>query len=565
MEEQKQQIVERLKQANNILVTVSANPSVDQLSAAIGFTLLLNKMGKQATAVFSGQVPSTLEFLQPEKTIEKNTDSLRDFIIALDKSKADKLRYKVEDSHVKIFITPYKTSITDKDLVFSQGDFNVEVVVALGVLDPKDLDQAITAHGRILHDATVISVSTQPGSNLGSMNWAAADASSLCEMLVGIGDLLGQNLLDDQMATAFLTGIVAETERFSNAKTSAVTMGASAKLMAAGANQQLIATKLEKPKPAPVEAPKTSEATKNQAGEASAAPTDKLDDLVKELDAEEKAKPASEEPVGSPDGSLQIDHGNGAETHDTELDELEPEEPELDQIHIDEQGKLHTGDELPATPPVTAPTDKPNVIEGPKLVLDPPSLGGTLTANAHVQGLDPSTDPMSSSQSDKPLLSHDSPVTKAREPAVELPQPAPDAPLPPAIETPADQLPAEQPAPPEQSLADLEKNVQEPVATTVTPVGDVGNARDAVMNAIDATHMPKLEPISALNANPVNLDLTQPDLPVSAAANASEQPGPELVMPNLPPPNIPVAETPAPMLDPAAPPPVPPPMMPPMQ
>ena len=41
-----------------------------------------------------------------EKTIEKNTDSLRDFIIALDKSKADKLRYKVEDKFVKIFITP---------------------------------------------------------------------------------------------------------------------------------------------------------------------------------------------------------------------------------------------------------------------------------------------------------------------------------------------------------------------------------------------------------------------------------------------------------------------------
>src|SRR3990167_1238576 len=63
----KQQIVERLKQANNILVTVSNNPSVDQLAACVGLTLLLNRLGKHATAVFSGAVPSTLEFLQPEK------------------------------------------------------------------------------------------------------------------------------------------------------------------------------------------------------------------------------------------------------------------------------------------------------------------------------------------------------------------------------------------------------------------------------------------------------------------------------------------------------------------
>src|SRR5205823_13067778 len=120
-------------EANNVLVTVSANPSVDQLAAAIGLTLVLNKLGKHATAVFSGRPPSTIEFLQPEETLEKTTDSLRDFIIALDKSKADKLRYKVEDNVVRIFITPYKASITEADLEFTQGDFNVDFVEPLVV------------------------------------------------------------------------------------------------------------------------------------------------------------------------------------------------------------------------------------------------------------------------------------------------------------------------------------------------------------------------------------------------------------------------------------------------
>lgn len=133
MNDQKQQIIEKLQAANNILVTVRNNPSVDLLSAAIGLSLLLNKMNKHATAVFSGRVPSAMNFLKPEDTLERDTDSLRDFIIALDKSKADKLRYKVEEDVVKIFITPYKSSITEKDLVFSQGDFNVDVVVAIGV------------------------------------------------------------------------------------------------------------------------------------------------------------------------------------------------------------------------------------------------------------------------------------------------------------------------------------------------------------------------------------------------------------------------------------------------
>src|SRR4051812_23485061 len=103
----RQQVLSQLKSSTNVLLTVSDDPTVDQLASVMGMTLLLNKMGKHATAVFSGQVPSTIEFLHPEKTLEKTTDSLRDFIIALDKSKADKLRYKIEDKYVKIFITPY--------------------------------------------------------------------------------------------------------------------------------------------------------------------------------------------------------------------------------------------------------------------------------------------------------------------------------------------------------------------------------------------------------------------------------------------------------------------------
>lgn len=241
----KSQVVERLKSANNVLVTVGTNPSVDALASALGLTLMLDKLDKHATTVFSGDVPRAIEFLDPEATFENNVDSLREFIIALDKEKADKLRYKVEEDVVRIFITPYKTSISEKDLKFSQGDFNVDVVVALGVTQKEDLDKAITAHGRILHDATVITVNAgEQKSSLGSIDWNEPTASSIAEMLVNAGESLGDSLLNEQISTAFLTGIVASTNRFSNEKTSPKVMTLSAQLMAAGANQQLIASNL---------------------------------------------------------------------------------------------------------------------------------------------------------------------------------------------------------------------------------------------------------------------------------------------------------------------------------
>jgi hypothetical protein len=431
MENAKQQLVERLKEANNVLVTVSTNPSVDQLAAAIGLTLLLNKLDKHATAVFSGEVPSTIEFLQPDETIEKNTDSLRDFIISLDKSKADKLRYKVEDKMVKIFITPYHTSITDADLEFSHGDFNVDAVVAIGVHAREELDQAIIGHGRILHDATAITVNTQPGSELGTINWVDQQASSLCEMLVAAGQMLKNDVFDAQMSTAFLTGIVAETDRFSNARTTSDTMSISAKLMAAGANQQLVATKLQTP-------------TENTPAEA---PVENSDNPM----------PIPEEGEGV-DGSLQVDHEEEPATEESSVTE-EPEpvtesEEELPQpkeppapaspvngITMDEHGVLHLPDEppgpkqkvvdpLPPTEELPAELiDEPETSgpQGPKPVFEPPTFGGKLTANSEPEHLDPSTDPLSLPPP-QPLLSHDSPAEES--PASEEPT-APPLPLPP--------------------------------------------------------------------------------------------------------------------------------------
>ncbi len=247
----KQQVVEKIKEADKILVTVSDSPSVDALSAALGLALLLDKQEKYATTIFSGETPPAIAFLEPEKTFDDTTDSLRDFIIALNKEKADHLRYKVEGDSVKIFITPYKTNISQDDLEFSQGDYNVELIIALGVSDQHHLDKALETHGQILHDATVITMTAgDQSSDLGGIDWHDANSSSLSEMVTGLAEAMKddkkKSLLDGPIATALLTGIVAETDRFSNENTSSKVMTVAASLMAAGADQQLIATELQK-------------------------------------------------------------------------------------------------------------------------------------------------------------------------------------------------------------------------------------------------------------------------------------------------------------------------------
>jgi len=356
----KQKVIQSIKDVTNILVTVSSSPSVDELSAALGLTIFLNRLGKHATAVFSGDIPPAITFLNPDKTFEQTADSLRDFIIALDKEKADHLRYKVVDDAVRIFITPYRTTITDKDLEFSQGDYNVELVLALNVENSESIDTALTAHGKILHDATVVAITAgDVKSGLGSVDWHESNASGVSEMVVELLDDLKtpKVTLDEQMATALLTGIVAVTDRFSNGNTSSKVMTTAAELMAAGANQQLVVSKIAEGEVE--DTPQKIEKTEEKSPEKEEASEDKTEEVEK-------------------DGTLSISHEKKGDVDEVAEQTAKEKQEESARIAEEKLAKIEPIKEGPQ-----AEEEKPSekiVSKGELSFEETPLMGGTLNA-----------------------------------------------------------------------------------------------------------------------------------------------------------------------------------------
>ena len=290
-----EQIIAKLKESESILIAVNDNPSVDELSSALALTLAINNSGKHATAVASGEMPDALTFLRPEKTFEHSVDSLRDFIIALNKEKADHLRYKLVGDHVKIFITPYRSVISEKDLEFEQGDFNIDFVLALNVESQDRLDGALAAHGRIFHDASVAILTIgENQTNLNGTHWHAENASSLSELAVQIIESLGKKNLTQPVATALLTGIVAETDRFSNSKATAEVMSLAAKLISSGADQQLVVSKIRE--------------AEEKAGEFAVQKNAKMEEAFEELSGEKEERKQVSKTEQKRDGAFVIAH-----------------------------------------------------------------------------------------------------------------------------------------------------------------------------------------------------------------------------------------------------------------
>lgn len=534
----KQQIIDKIKDVDTVLVTVSSSPTVDELSAALGFTLLINKLNKHATAVFSGDIPPAITFLDPEKTFENTVNSLRDFIIALDKEKADHLRYKVDGDMVKIFITPYRTTIDERDLDFSQGDYNVEMVVAVGVKSIEDLDKALADHGRIMHDATVASLSIGgDSSELGSLNWHEGEASSYSEMLVSLSEALrnDKNLIDEQIATAFLTGIVAATERFSNSNTTSKSMTMAAQLMAAGANQQLIATRLEEANELPSSTSQASEPKSHTNNDGTTTldadvPTkvDRNNDMtLSEIESQVKDKQA-------PDGSMTISHEKQGDLEDVaeqvekdnqaaatkkaedmlanSLAQSMPQSSKLPSVadlqkdikqaaaeRDDDAAKPMASDSVSLPPPTPEPEQAPMPHEEPD---DPdrlqfePTFGGTLNATSEQAAEDKRREEMA--DRNKSILSHDGSSYAAdpnKSSAVNsFNQPAeaglPEVPSSPGPESSVsthgfDLQPISMPAPSAdtsfQSLADLDRDNR-----VVAPAPSAADAQSAIADALES-------------------------------------------------------------------------------
>ena len=360
----------KIAEAQNILVALSGDPSVDELSAAIGLSIYLDKLGKRATAIYSGTTPNALEFLNPEETLEPTADALQDFVIALNKDKADHLRYKLDGDYVKIYITPYRARIAEEDLEFSYGDFNVDLVLALDVANGIDLDAALREHGRIMHDAVIINITTGNPGKFGEIEWSDKKASSVSEMIAKLLYSINSNVpVEKEEATAFLTGIVAATNRFSASNTTPSTMQLASRLMESGANQQLISKNI------------TPDVENEMIG-FNMAPSSKKEDDPTKLDIEHEEESAEGEPKesretkDSKDNDKEVD-ADINEKESTLLADLKAAEASLSQagaettpdlsnrpVRIDNEPNLP---EEPASSetPVEAPTEIPAELESP--------------------------------------------------------------------------------------------------------------------------------------------------------------------------------------------------------
>ncbi len=249
----KQQTSEALRQAETVLILTGQHPSVDQVASATALGSILRKFGKKATTVISDEIPATARFL-PLTGVSSQLEGLRDFIVSLDmrQSQVDQVKYSISNQKLNIQVTPYTGGFTQKDVSYSHGDYHFDLVVVLGVASYSRIDRVYAHNAELLRTIPLINIDYhRSNEQFGAINLIEPTAASLGEILIALSESLQSGMIDADIATTMLAGIMSATDRFTASHTTAKALTVAAQMIAMGADQPAVVRGLYRnPKPA---------------------------------------------------------------------------------------------------------------------------------------------------------------------------------------------------------------------------------------------------------------------------------------------------------------------------
>lgn len=250
----KQQIVELINSAQEILVVSHRNPDGDALGCVIALKLVLEKIGKKVTAAVPDAPSKLFSFLPIISEVKTKVDTSRDLLLnlSLNHAEFDKIGYKKneEENSIDIVITPKEGRFEVGDVKINAGRQNFDLVIAVDTPNIERLG-SLAEPTDIFYELPTINIDHHPANEkFGKVNWVELVATSSAEMLVSLIEALGKdkNLIDEDIATALLTGLIYDTSSFQNINTTPKSLTIAAQLVAAGGHQQEIIRNLYKTK-----------------------------------------------------------------------------------------------------------------------------------------------------------------------------------------------------------------------------------------------------------------------------------------------------------------------------
>ncbi len=239
------QIEQLLEKSQNILIISHTSIDGDGIGSGLGLQMALTKLGKKVTFYSKHPAPEAFRFLPGINTISQEFNLNQDFTIEIDttQTKIETVQTQEEGPKFRIIVTPKNGVLNKEDIRLLNGDKKIDLIFTL---DASTLEYTGLMNGpqaELFYETPVINIDHHvTNEHYGKINFVDVTATSTAELVLNLIERLEEQvpLMDEDMATCLLSGVIVDTGSFQNANTTPRAFAVAARLLTAGARQQEI-------------------------------------------------------------------------------------------------------------------------------------------------------------------------------------------------------------------------------------------------------------------------------------------------------------------------------------
>lgn len=247
-----EQIEHLLNESKHILITFRKDGSGDAIASALALSMFLQKQCKHIDIVVDNFVlPKKFSFLKNSKQIKEQLPHLQKFIISLDlkNSGVQELSYDIKDNKLHVYITPKTGSIEREQLQTAQSQFRYDMIVTLDTPDLHSLGSLSEMNTALFYSLPILNIDYKSNNErYGQINYISLTSTSTSEVVSEIIQKISETSIDADIATALLTGMIANTNSFKTKNIKPNTLGLASRLIGMGADREFIIQELYRTK-----------------------------------------------------------------------------------------------------------------------------------------------------------------------------------------------------------------------------------------------------------------------------------------------------------------------------
>lgn len=243
-----EQFLSTLQRSERPLIVLREVAHADDFATAFALATVLSKLGKAPEIVsVGGAAPKSLSFLSSSWPVRGDLTNVRSLTLHVDlnRAKVDELSYTVDGSDLRIHLTPKSGAWSEEDVRVEATSYRYDLIVMIGVTDFASLGNLGSLYADFIFQTPVINIDHSPANeHHGHINMVDVSAVANGEVVFDMLTRLDESLIDEQVATCLLTGMVAKTKSFKTPNVTPKTLKTAGALMNKGARRDEIVEKL---------------------------------------------------------------------------------------------------------------------------------------------------------------------------------------------------------------------------------------------------------------------------------------------------------------------------------